>query len=234
MASMRVNLSHLEPPPAGFGDCRVCAYRDKGTAAICYTCALERLDPIPERQCGVCQHPLDPGASCENWVCRRMNRGFGRIWAISLDTGRLEEVIRWYKFGRRDWRVILGRLLAGYLDDHAKEFSQFDLIVASPTFTGPGAVRSWDHIGGILRAADLESAFLWPVDTSTPPAIVQTVLTERFAKQPSWQHRRSLAEGPFRAALSVPDPSRIAGRQVLVFDDIFTEACVLGRWPTAS
>jgi predicted amidophosphoribosyltransferase len=34
---------------------------------------------------------------------------------------------------------------------------------------------------------------------------------------------RAIAEGPLREALSVPDPGRVAGRRVLVFDDVYSE-----------
>jgi hypothetical protein len=37
------------------------------------------------------------------------------------------------------------------------------------------------------------------------------------------QARRRIAEGELRAALAVPEPERVAGRRVLVFDDVYSE-----------
>lgn len=56
--------------------------------------------------------------------------------------------------------------------------------------------------------------------------VVKEARTDRFASKGSvkpWRERRQIAEGPLRSALRVPDPSRVAGRRILVFDDVFTE-----------
>ncbi len=37
------------------------------------------------------------------------------------------------------------------------------------------------------------------------------------------EERRQIAEGELRDALSVPEPERVAGKRVLVLDDVFSE-----------
>lgn len=128
----------------------------------------------------------------------------------------------------RGWSAIFGRILVGFLDAHAETFEGVDLIVASPAYTGPGAHRSWDHIRGILVAADKEQAVptRWPFHLDDPPAVVKTAETERMRGK-SYQERRANAEGPLRAALRVPDPSLTRGRRIVVIDDVFTDGLTL-------
>ena len=53
-------------------------------------------------------------------------------------------------------------------------------------------------------------------------AIVKSAPTGRFLGL-GVAERRAIAEGPLREALSVPEPGRVAGRRVLVFDDVYSE-----------
>jgi predicted amidophosphoribosyltransferase len=39
----------------------------------------------------------------------------------------------------------------------------------------------------------------------------------------SWRERKAIAEGPLRAALRVPEREVVAGKRLLVVDDVFTE-----------
>lgn len=140
-------------------------------------------------------------------------------WAISR-----------YKYdGKWGWRAIFGRILVGYLNEHADEFSDYDAITPSPTYTGPDAERVYDHTRLILEAAAVEEPIAWPFESDL---VVKEAPTERFASQGAvkpWRERKQIAEGPLRAALRVPDPSRIVGRRILVFDDVFTEGFTIGE-----
>jgi predicted amidophosphoribosyltransferase len=220
------------PQPAGFGACGGCPYRDVGSAAICYWCASQTMEPLAPLHCDVCGQTLAPAEQCRNYWCRRSidERYFLKIRAIAMRTGILEAAINAYKFSddQQGWASIFGRVLVGYLDQHASAFGIFDLIVATPAYTGPGARRSWDHVRLILERAAIEATpGRWPFDLATPPAIVKTADTPSMAKSAGAGERRSIAAGPLRAALSVPDPSRVRGRLVLVVDDIFTDGTTL-------
>jgi hypothetical protein len=49
----------------------------------------------------------------------RQARVFGSVAAISVHTSPLTEALREYKYdGIRSWRLIFGRLLLGWLEDH--------------------------------------------------------------------------------------------------------------------
>lgn len=143
-------------------------------------------------------------------------------------SGALKRVIYQYKFdGVRGWAVILGRVLAGYLDDHEKDwFGDVDLVVASPTFRGPGARNDRDLTGDILRVAAEEALGDWAFDDPSHPAIIKTRETPPM-KNKTWQQRRKVAETDLRDALLAREPATVAGGKILVFDDVFTDGTTL-------
>lgn len=221
------SLDHLLENAPGFGSCRRCPYLAGGSAQLCHRCAsrtIEALAPF-DRRCKVCDLEFEAGqTSCWNRVCRLAERGFEWNYAVAVRSGVLEQALNAYKFGgNREWAVIFGRILVGFLNAHTAEFGEMDLIVSSPTFTNRGARRSWDHIKAILEAADREQdpAGRWPFDLDDPPAIIKTADTEPMLPK-QLTDRIANAEGPLRQALNVPDPSRTRGRQIVVVDDVFT------------
>lgn len=219
-----IDLSTLDRPPAGFAACADCAYREAGSAPICFTCASERTEPVPPESCEICDLPRQPGQPCGNRICGWRSRSFTRVRAISMRTGEMQRAISRYKYEAKwGWRVIFGRILVGYLDEHAGDFKAYDAITPSPTYTGDDADRDFDHTRQIIEAAEVEEPIAWPFEYDL---IVKEARTPRFATNGSpktWKERKEIAEGPLRAALRVPDPSRVEGRRILVFDDVFTE-----------
>jgi predicted amidophosphoribosyltransferase len=219
-----IDLAKLDRPPAGFAACANCAYRDTGTAPICFACASEHTEAVPAEACEVCDLPKAADEECGNIVCGWPDRYFTRVRAISMRTGEMQWAISRYKYDHKPgWRAIFGRMLVGYLDEHAEDFAGYDAIVPSPTYTGTDADRSFDHTRLIVEAAEVEEPIAWPFEYDL---IVKDAATERFAKKGSvkpWRERKEIAEGPMRRALRVPDPARVADRRILVFDDVFTE-----------
>ncbi len=120
---------------------------------------------------------------------------------------------------RSGWSLIFGRLLVGWLDSHASG-SPPDLIVANPTYVDPGR-QGPGHIETIIRqAATADYEHRWAFDTMTPTAIIKTATTERSAGQSATAKRTAAPE--VRRVLTVPDPKRTQGRDILVFDDVCT------------
>ena len=161
-------------------------------------------------------------------MCNQTNRGFSWNWAIAMKSGALDQVIRMYKYGgpgQRGWAKIFGRILVGFLEAHAEPFRGFDLIIASPA--DPGA---FDHTREVLKEAAYEDMFnleAWPFDaTVAPPVMVRTQPVKRFAGK-NFQQRLAIAEQELLPALRVVDPKRVAGRRVLVYDDVFTTGLTL-------
>lgn len=212
----------LTSRPTGFGTCSGCPYRDVGSVAICYPCARQTMRAIPASHCRVCSQALaGPDASCTNPVCRWSNRQFDWNAAVAIRDGALEQAINRYKYQqKRGWALIFGRVLAGFLDDRRGLFTEFDLVTPSPTYVGPGG-RSFDHTGAVLAvAARLDQTAL--AFALNPPVIRKTGPTRRLVGL-RWYERREVCEVELPRVLDVPDPARVEGKKVLLYDDVFTD-----------
>ena len=218
MDSPVVVLPAGEPP--GFPQCPECAYRFMGPAWICVACAGKTLVAIAQRACPVCSQRLENDSPCRNSLCRERNRRVERIDAIAYHSGALLDKIHSYKYeGKTGWSLIFGRLLVGWLEAHASEDPP-DLIVANPTYMGPGQ-PGLGHIETIIRsAATADYDRRWTFDTEAPAAIVKTQATEKSAGRSLIEKRAAAAD--LRQALAIPDPARTRGCDILVFDDVCT------------
>ena len=217
----------MDPAPAGFGKCAVCAYRDTGTPRICFECATETLEGLAKRRCDICDLPHGMAESaCGNPWCKWKPRYFERNYSIAMRSGVLERAITKYKYdGVKGWAQIFARVLVGYLEAEHLVFSRFGLIIASPAFVGEGAERSWDHTRLVLQHAS-QLAPEWPFDLEEPPVIVKTASTEPMVGK-GWKKRREIAEGPLRESLHVTAPTKVRGKRILVYDDVFTDGQTL-------
>lgn len=111
-----VDLSRLDRPPAGFAACVECAYRDTGSAPICFACASEHTERTAARSCEVCGQALPADGRCGNPICDFDDRYFTRVWAISVRTGQMRAAITRYKYDEKwGWAAIFGRILVGFV-----------------------------------------------------------------------------------------------------------------------
>jgi predicted amidophosphoribosyltransferase len=177
----------------------------------------------PPRACPVCSQRLEGDSTCRNSLCRDPNRRIERIDAITSHSGAMQEKIHSFKYGgEAGWSLIFGRLVVDWLEAHAAGDPP-DLIVANPTYLGPGQPGP-GHIEAIIRAAaSADPARRWPFDTQAPAAVIKTEATEQSAGRSFAEKRIAAAE--LREVLKIPDPARTAGRRILVFDDV----CTTGR-----
>lgn len=224
------------PKRLEFGQCGRCPYLAGGSPAFCFSCAHSTMEPLADLddRCEVCDQTYIKGeTACKNPVCGMSERWFEWNYATAMRSGVLQRVINAYKYsdassGNRGWAAIFGRILVGFLDANDATFNGVDLIVASPTFIGPGGRRDWDHIREILVAADAEQVppGRWPFDLAETPAIIKTADAPAMTGM-KYQQRRANAEGPVRDSLEVPDPSRTRGRRIVVVDDVFTDGLTM-------
>jgi len=223
-----VNLDRLDPQPKGFGRCGLCAYRDVGSAAVCFACASRGMDLVGRGHCQTCDQKLPESGRCSNYWCNRPpdERYFDFIYAISMRSGSLQSAINLYKYdNRRGWAAIFGRVLVGYLDEHPWVMEGWDAIIPSPTYTGRGARRRWDHIRLILEKADLEAGGRWSFQLD--PAYVEKSRETESLVGKTLVERRRICETELRDALRIPSPDGVTGRRFLVFDDVFTDGSTL-------
>jgi predicted amidophosphoribosyltransferase len=177
---------------------------------------------LPRSRCSVCeQERAAPRARCSNRVCQWPDRQFDWNAAVAMRSGALEWAINHYKYdGVRGWALIFGRVLAGFLDDQQQRFTGFDLVIPSPTYVGPGG-RSFDHTALVLEAAaELD-------ETGLPFVLGPPVLTKTGPTTPlvglRWSARWDVCRNEVPRVLEVPDPGRVTGMRILVYDDVFTD-----------
>lgn len=171
-----------------------------------------------------------PGPHCANPLCGDPSRSISRIDAIAVKTGAIDAQIKRLKYDqKRGWAVIFGRILLGYLELH-RDPDEFDLIVANPTFVGPGTDRRIRHTELVLDTAAEEDLFDdWPFDTMDPRAIVKTGPTPRSAVAGTNYWSKVAAADALLSVLKIPDPSRVRSARILVYDDVCTTGHQLDR-----
>ncbi len=216
---MPIDVQDLRPPPAGFGRCLGCVYRTTGAPGVCFACTTAGNAVPLAPSCRVCGHVLDGARDCPNAVCTLEDRYFSRIYTISSRPDEMWSAIYSYKYDEeRSWADVLGRILVGFLEENREELQRFDLITTGAIYVGPRAIRLWDYLRLVLDAAGR----LGPSLPIAPGLIAKSRPTGRFLGI-SPEARRTIAEGELRSALSVQEPERVAGRRVLVFDDVYSE-----------
>jgi predicted amidophosphoribosyltransferase len=217
------------PEPAGFGNCPECPYAATGTPGICFDCASETLEQLSAKRCDYCELPLRSDGSCGNPICNwsEEDRQFDWVYAISMRSGVLRSAIDRYKVhGVEGWAWIFGRVLVGYLQENDDTFERFDVIVPSPTYVGDGG-RSFDHTGLVIERAKIEDPSM-PFETGV---VTKSQATPAFRGR-TWQERYAVATTQLRQSLELSRPEVITDKNVLVYDDVFTEgltACEVAR-----
>src|ERR1700738_32889 len=107
------------PEPAGFPACARCPVRTPAPPAVCMGC-VQQTNTVPALHCAICARPLKTGDACGNPVCGWGHRSIGRVEAICLKTGPVDKLIKDFKYKKvgPGWRVIFGRLVLGWLEEH--------------------------------------------------------------------------------------------------------------------
>jgi predicted amidophosphoribosyltransferase len=93
-------------------------------------------------------------------------------------------------------------------------------VTPSPTYVGPGG-RSFDHTAEVLAVAARldQSGLTFALD---PPVIRKTGPTSPLVGL-RWRQRRQVCEVELPRVLDVPNPASVAGKRVLLYDDVFTD-----------
>ena len=213
-----LELQLLVPPPAGLPGCETCAYWATGTPALCVTCANAGSE-ASAAGCTLCGTEVAADGTCPSTVCTLPDPWFSRISTVSERPEQMWAAIWRYKYDEeKEWAGLLARLLVGHLEAHRDDLGGYDAITTCALYVGPQANRLWDHLRLVLD----EAAALAPEWPFAPDLIVKREPTGRFLGI-GVEERRQIAEGELRDALSVPQPERVAGKRVLVLDDVFSE-----------
>ncbi|MCW2879417.1 MAG: ComF family protein [Sphaerisporangium sp.] len=210
------------PPPTGFGSCGECPYLQAGHVRICHECASESFQPPDEPNCRICRQALRDGEhACSNRLCNDQQRAFEWTAVVGVKAGRLEQGVLRLKDGAYGWGMIFARIVLGHLYTHPELVNQVDAIIPMPAYLEPHQARQGaDHTGYVIERAILEDDQGLPF-VLDPPLVEKTRATTRMRETASLVERH-LAARELYSALRVPDPARVRGLSIMVYDDVFT------------
>jgi predicted amidophosphoribosyltransferase len=125
------------------------------------------------------------------------------------------------KAGKWAWGYIFSRVVLGYLYDNPWLTDDIDAIIPMPAHIEAGQdPRRADHAGWVIQQAaeqdDLGLPFVY-----NPPLIIKTKATRKMRLTSGAAERRTVATEIYNA-LIIPDATKITGRRILVYDDVFT------------
>ncbi|MFF8415036.1 ComF family protein [Streptomyces omiyaensis] len=193
-----------------------------GTPEICALCATKTLRPLAQYHCKLCSQTLSAAdASCRNPICRWTpeQRFFTRVDAVALFAAPLDAKIKKFKYdGATGWAVIFGRLIVGWLNAHADQVADINLIIGNPSALERAPIQ---HIETIMLAAHAEdTAGRWPIATPSSPVLVKTSETKKSAGDGvTWSDKMEAAKA-HAAALKLRHS--VEGKRILLIDDVFT------------
>ena len=202
-----------------FPDCPRCPYVLHGSWSICSDCASEQ-HPAIVNPCPLCSQE-ESADYCANYLCQNdEQRHFENIYAITMHKGKFREKLKQFKeHDKTGWGIIFARMLIGYLETYRNP-NAVDIIIANPS--NPGR----EHIDIVFRrAAEFYSGNRWKFDSAEYPAITKEQETARSRTTRSQGNRREIKEQAaieHAEALVLQHPDRIAGKRVVIYDDICT------------
>jgi len=206
-------------------DCRICGnpLRNISRLPVCDEC-LSAMRPVAGGLCSICGerldglHPLlseNRDALCG--LCRRMEPPFVKAAAYGSYEGGLRELIHLLKYDYvRPAANVLGRMLAEAVSDLQPFFADGAvLVVPVPLYRQKFRQRGFNQAELIARSA----LKLLP----TTRLELRSSLLERTRETRSQiglsRHQR---RENMRGAFAVAERSQVAGREILVVDDVFT------------
>lgn len=201
-------LDLLYPP-------RCCVCRRWESPPFCETC-LKSIEYIQQPFCPRCG---EPGSNEICRACAEGGRGFERARAIATYTSSLGIAVRALKFrGALGLVRPLSAIIARFLDTSiGAEVSRVDMVMPVPIHRSRQRTLGFNHAQLLAE----------PVTTKLQVPLSETLLLRRKRTRPqrnlSFEERfQNVAD-----AFEVTDPSNVAGRVVLVVDDIMTTGATL-------
>ncbi|MFC0504181.1 ComF family protein [Micromonospora costi] len=145
--------------------------------------------------------------------------------SIALKSGELEQMIWRVKKGRWAWGTVFSRVILGFLYDNMEEIDGVDAIIPMPALLPAGADPRTDHARFAIEQAmeQDERGLPFVVD---PPLLIKTRATDKMRNTSSAADRRAVSDQLFES-LVVPDAERVRGREIMVYDDVFTSGSTL-------
>lgn len=186
------------------------------------------LDIFFPAKCLLCQRVLsrDETDLCHN--CRKDTEeypkpkhkisfvaGWTAMWYYN---GNVRHSLLLYKFyNRRSYGAVYGRLLAMMLS--SKRLCNYDILTWVPVSRRRRWLRGYDQVELIARSAGQE------LNTPAIAVLKKIKHTKPQSRLPDYAQRKANVMGVF----SVPDPALIAGKRILLLDDIITTGATVSE-----
>jgi predicted amidophosphoribosyltransferase len=143
-------------------------------------------------------------------------RPLSAVYWLGRYEGALRRAIVAYKYGRDlRWATVFGRMLARFLASRASWFEDFGVVCPVPSFCGPGARRPWAHVELFCAELGQVAGTEWPVEQLVVKQAETLPMSGRARPE-----RSAIASGPLAGALRVAPGAVVAGRRVLLVDDV--------------
>jgi ComF family protein len=203
-------------------DCRLCAepLTNVSRLPVCLEC-LSAIRPIDGELCAICGERLPAALAAVSdetlcGLCRHAAPPYVKATAYGSYEGGLRELIHLLKYDRvRPAANVLGRMLAEAIEDLQPLFGDNEiLVVPVPLFVSKNRQRGFNQAELIARAA----VKLMSVRFHLAPGL----LKRRRETQSQIGLSRHQRRENLRGAFVLTKPEEIAGRQVLLIDDVMT------------
>jgi ComF family protein len=198
-------------------DCRLCGIplTNISRLPVCPICLLAMV-PLTGPTCEICGERIAAGGSANQScpACQESRFHFHKAAAYGAYDGELRELIHLLKYEQVESAAgVLGRVLAEAIRKLGP-FADSILVVPVPLYRSKRRERGFNQAELIARAALKGAAFSWElcfdVLERTRPTVSQIGLT------------RAQRIENIRGAFRVPHPKRVAGREILLVDDVLT------------
>lgn len=211
-------LDLLYPPLQVCPVCGESFQKYYGDLRICADC-LKRLPIITPPLCEICSRPIRGNEFSPCAECRREPRFYRRGKAVSLYTGMMREILHAAKYDfRPELAKAIGSLLAVGIE-HISFFDRIDLIIPVPLH--PAKVKSRGYNQAELMAEPVAASLRKPLHTR---ALVRNKPTESQSRFGRAERKKNIAN-----AFTVIDGQAVAGKNILLIDDIATTGYTLSE-----
>ena len=225
-------MTRLEAPePAGFGNCKACGLSETAPPGVCAACIRGTVGGPDDNACAVCDQAVRPGESCINTLCASPDRQFHQVRCVAYLSGELyTKIADILKLDRSKWgwARVMSRGLVARMDE-LYGFFEPDLVVANPANPSREfnqAALLVEHMEHVVAHSNL----LGPMQfDDTEDSTIVRVRDVPSMQQLSRSRRHWVAVSELRPSLRVVHPGHVAGRHVVVVDDVFTGGATLNE-----
>jgi ComF family protein len=183
------------------------------------------MHPIAGALCPVCGERMlapfivsaEPGESLCG-LCQRLRPPYVRAMAYGSYDGGLRELIHLLKYEKvRPAANVLGRMLSEIIDELKPAFGEAPvLVVPVPLHASKKRERGFNQSELMARAAVKQSSLGSRLEVG-PDLLERSRITHSQIGLSRHQRRENI-----RGAFLVAKPEKVAGREVLLIDDVFT------------